>query len=105
MNWIFRSAKSIAVELNEEVGDEKHCKAIPMASRMAKLKIALQKHINLPPGTCETETYLVYQALVPQVYSKSELDFLLLNASKMDDWFLCANYKTAIFNPKNIQLD
>ena len=41
MNWIFRSAKSIAVELNEEVGDEKHCKAIPMASRMAKLKIAL----------------------------------------------------------------
>ena len=59
MNWIFRSAKSTAVELNEEVGDEKHCKAIPMASRMAKLKIALQKHINLPPGTCETETYLV----------------------------------------------
>ena len=100
MSWIIRAARIFKEGSNNGKSDVKRGKTDPMT----KLRIALERHVSLAPGTSETETELVYQALVPELYLKSELDMLLLEAAKMDNWFIMANHKTTVFNPENIQL-
>ena len=63
----------------------------------------LEENMSVPSGSFEVGTDSVYEVLVPIFFSKYELDDLLLQASKLDNWFVRANSKTTIFNYKNIQ--
>ena len=64
------------------------------------LKKQLLKHVSLPDGVNVIPLEDVYDGLVPLVYSKNELDQLLLRATKItgSNWFILCDNDTAVFN-------
>ena len=105
MHWLHRIAKSVKKSTEYEGtnliggGDIQDLED----SKMTQLKEALEENMSVPSGSFEVGTDSVYEVLVPIFFSKYELDDLLLQASKLDNWFVRANSKTTIFNYKNIQ--
>ena len=111
MNWIFNSVRGL-VDKTEKGGIEENERSKlerrvmnSKEGRMTVLKSALESNIEIPPGSkFELETDLVYKALVPKEFSRSELDSLFLEAAASENWFVMVNRELTIFNPDVIKL-
>jgi hypothetical protein len=81
-------------EDNEQIGKEEQ--RMLLFKENLKANIVLTNSLELDVGT-------LFKQLVPKLYSRPQLEQLLLQAAQMKDWFIIADSETVIFSIKFIE--